>query len=105
MAELRKRLFICAYDNDKYTASYSGKPPRLTRHYCMLQIPLDLTDTQNMADGTELAAALEQLNEAGLNQNGNVQRSAFVRLSATDALITEEILEISLGNLPPDEIL
>lgn len=104
MAELRKRLFICAYDNDKYTASFSGRPPRLTRHYCILQIPLDLTDAQTMSQGKDLEDAVDELDEAGWNQQGMVQRSTFARLSANNALITEEILEISLGNMPRDEI-
>lgn len=104
MAELRKRLFICAYDNDKYTAAFSGRPPKLTRHYCLLQIPLDLTDAQTMSDGQELETAVDGLDEDGWNQRGSVQRSTFARLSASNALITEEILEISLGHLSQHEI-
>ncbi|KAH3920376.1 hypothetical protein HBH56_003700 [Parastagonospora nodorum] len=105
MAQLRKRLFICAYDNDKYTAAFSGQPPRLTRHYCRLQIPLDLTDAQTMSDGPELEEAVEDLDDYGWNQQGLVQRSTYARLAASNALITEEILEISLGSLPQHEIL
>lgn len=104
MSELRKRLFICAYDNDKYAASFSGRPPILTRQYCPLQIPLDLTDTQTMSEGTELETALATLDEEGWNRQGDVQRSTFARLAATNALINEEILEISLGNLPGEEV-
>jgi hypothetical protein len=104
MAELRKRLFMCAYDNDKYTASFAGRPPRLTRQYCLLQLPLDLTDTQTMSEGAELEKAVHSLDEEGWNQQGDVQRSTVARLSATNALISEEILEISLGNLPQDEV-
>ncbi|KAH8712009.1 hypothetical protein GQ44DRAFT_661160 [Phaeosphaeriaceae sp. PMI808] len=105
IAELRKRLFICAYDNDKYTAAYSGRPPQLTRHYCQLQIPLDLTDDQTMSEGTELEDAVGHLDDEGWNQQGTVQRSTFARLSATNALIIEDILEISLGNLPQATII
>jgi hypothetical protein len=103
MAELRKRLFICAYDNDKYTATFSGRPPRLTRHYCCLQIPLDLTDTQTMSEGLDLEDAVENLDIEGWNQSGMVQRSTFARLAATNALITEEILEVSMGNSAPED--
>ncbi|KAF1919497.1 hypothetical protein BDU57DRAFT_143526 [Ampelomyces quisqualis] len=103
MAELRKRLFICAYDGDKYTAAFIGRPPKLTRHYCLLQLPVDLTDAQTMSDGLELEAAVDGLDEEGWNQQGTVQRSTFARLSATNALITEEILEISLGHLTQHE--
>jgi hypothetical protein len=104
MAELRKRLFICAYDNDKDTAAFSGRPPKLTRHYCRLQTPLDLTDAQTMSEGTELEQAVNGLDEEGWNQRGMVRRSTFARLASTNALITEEILEISLGCLPQEEI-
>lgn len=105
MAQLRKRLFICAYDNDKYTAAFTGQPPRLARHYCRLQIPLDLTDAQTMSDGPELDEAVEDLDDYGWNQQGLVQRSTYARLAASNALITEEILEISLGSLPQHEML
>lgn len=104
IAELRKRLFICAYNNDKTSAASAGRPPKLTRLYCRLQIPLDLTDAQTMSDGRELQAAISELDEAGWNQEGTIQRSTFARISATNALITEDILEISLGCLTQDEV-
>ncbi|UPX09743.1 uncharacterized protein EKO05_0000426 [Ascochyta rabiei] len=104
IAELRKRLFICAYNNDKTSAVSAGRPPKLTRLYCRLQIPLDLTDAQTMSEGAELQATIAELDEEGWNQEGAVQRSTFARISATNALITEEILEISLGYLIPEEI-
>lgn len=104
IAELRKRLFICAYNNDKTSAAFAGRPPKLTRLYCRLQIPLDLTDAQTMSEGAELEAAVRELDEEGWNQEGVVQRSTFARISAANALITEDILEISLGCLPQEEI-
>ncbi|KAF1994633.1 hypothetical protein P154DRAFT_367137 [Amniculicola lignicola CBS 123094] len=105
ITELRKRLFITCYDNDKYTASFVGRPPRLTRQYCRIQLPLDLTDAQLMSDGLDLDAAIASLDEDGWNQRGLIQRSTFSRLFATNALMVEEILEISLGvSLSSDEI-
>lgn len=105
MAELRKRLFICAYESDKYDAAFSGRPPRLTRHYCRLQLPLDLTDAQTMSDGLELDNAVNDLDNEGWNQSGTIHRSTFARLFATNASITEEILELSLGNLGHPDII
>jgi hypothetical protein len=104
MAELRKRLFICAYNNDKSSAAFAGRPPKLSRLYCRLQIPLDLTDTQIMSEGAELQAAIAELDDKGWNQNETVQRTTFARITATNALITEEVLEISLGHLHHEEI-
>ncbi|KAF3010745.1 hypothetical protein E8E13_007122 [Curvularia kusanoi] len=105
IAELRKRVFICAYSNDKIDAVFAGRPPKLTRLYCRLQIPLDLTDAQTMSEGPELEAAVAELDEDGWNQYGTVQRSTFARIAARNALITEEILEISMGCFAPDEVI
>ena len=57
-----------------------------------------------MSEGPELEAALADLDEDGWNQDGTIQRSTFARISATNALITEEILEISMGCFSPDEV-
>jgi hypothetical protein len=58
-----------------------------------------------MSNGPELEEALRLLDETGWNQGGVVQRSTYARLAASNALITEEILEITLGDLPHHEIL
>ncbi|KAH7377712.1 hypothetical protein BKA66DRAFT_560870 [Pyrenochaeta sp. MPI-SDFR-AT-0127] len=102
IAEFRKRLFICAYEKDKHFATYTGRPPKLTRHYCRLQIPCDLTDAQTMAEELDLELVVD---EEGWNQKGIVQRCTFARLSATNSLITEEILEISLGHSSQDNLI
>ncbi|KAI8931330.1 hypothetical protein NX059_011671 [Plenodomus lindquistii] len=105
ITEFRKRLFICGYANDKRVAISAGKPPAMTRHYCKLQVPLDLTDAQMMSEGVDLENAIQELDEEGWNQRNSVHRCTYARLSATNALIAEEILEISLGSLSHDEIM
>ncbi|KAF2847368.1 hypothetical protein T440DRAFT_403541 [Plenodomus tracheiphilus IPT5] len=105
IAELRKRLFICGYANDKRVAISAGKPPTLTRHYCQLQVPLDLTDAQMMSEGLDLETAVHDLDEEGWNQRSIIQRCTYARLNATNALIAEEILEITLGHLTQEEIM
>lgn len=55
-----------------------------------------------MAEGLDLENAVDG---KGWNQRGIVHRCTFARLSATNTLITEEILEVSLGHLPEDEII
>ncbi|KAF1953467.1 hypothetical protein CC80DRAFT_149754 [Byssothecium circinans] len=100
MAEIRKRLLCCVYQSDKYSAIYNGRPPRLTRQYCSLQVPLDLSDSQLMLDGPDLEKAIAALDDQGFNRRGAVQRCTLERLFVADALITEEILEISMGVLP-----
>ncbi|KAF2868108.1 hypothetical protein BDV95DRAFT_157941 [Massariosphaeria phaeospora] len=105
IAEFRKRLFVCVYENDKYSSAYTGRPPRLTRHYCRLQLPLDLTDAQTMSDGLDLENVLSELDAEGWNQRNQVQRCTFARIEAFSANFLEEILEISLGMLPTEEII
>jgi hypothetical protein len=104
ITEFRKRVFVCAYDNDKYSASFTGRPPRLTRQYCRIQLPLDLNDSQLMSDGFDLDNALANLDQDGWNQGGVLQRCTFARIFASNGLILEEILEISLGMLSSEEI-
>lgn len=105
ISEIRKRLFVCAYENDKYSAIYNGRPPRLTRRYCMLQAPLDLSDEQLMSEGLELELALQSLDDQGWNSEARVRRGTFARLFVPNSLLAEEILEISLGNQPQEEII
>jgi hypothetical protein len=105
IAEMRKRLFVCAYENDKYSAVYHGRPPRLTRTYCLLQIPLDLSDSQIMLQGQELEDAITALDNSGWNKGATIHRCTFSRLFVANASLTESILEISMGSLPEDEVL
>jgi hypothetical protein len=105
IAEFRKRLFVSVYENDKYSSAFAGRPPRLTRQYCLLQLPYDLNDAQIMSDGPELEAALAGLDHSGWNQQGSIQRCTFARIFASDAMISEDILEISLGiDLSSEEV-
>ncbi|KAF2655662.1 hypothetical protein K491DRAFT_414301 [Lophiostoma macrostomum CBS 122681] len=104
ITEIRKRLFVCSYNSDKNSSSFNGRPPRMTRQYCQLQLPLDLTDAQLMAEGHELESALASLDADGWNTHGGVMHCTFARIFASNALILEEILEMSLGALPVDEV-
>lgn len=98
-------MFAAVYQSDKYAAIYTGRPPRLTRKYCRLQTPLDISDAQLMSDGQDLESLLTGMDENGWNKTGSVHLSTFNRLFVSDALLTEDILEISMGiDMPPDEI-
>ena len=70
----------------------------------MIQLPLDLSDAQLMSEGQTLEDAVTSLDENGWNQRGLVQHCTFSRIFVAHALITEEILEISMGMLTKEEI-
>lgn len=82
IAEFRKRLFVIAYENDKYNSAFVGRPPHLTRKYCQIQFPLDLSDAELMSDGLDLEDAIGNLDDDGWNQKGTIQRCTFSRLNA-----------------------
>lgn len=59
-----------------------------------------------MSEGLELETAVQDLDSEGWNQRDIVYPCTYARLSASNALIAEEILELSLGaNLPQEEVL
>ncbi|KAF2834548.1 hypothetical protein M501DRAFT_1009108 [Patellaria atrata CBS 101060] len=106
LVELRKKTFCQAYGGDKFRATFLGRPPMLSKRYCLIQPPLDLTDKQLFAEGAELEEALASLDSEGWNRTGKLQRLTWTRVMLRNALIREDILEISLGvNVSKDEII
>ena len=105
ITEFRKKTFVSAYSNDKYMATFVGRPPRLSHRYCVLQLPLDLNDNQTMSNGLDLDNAIATLDDEGWNQRGTIHRCTFARIFAQNARIREDILEISLGVLQEDIVL
>lgn len=58
-----------------------------------------------MSEGVDLENAISSLDEDGWNTRGVVQRCTFARIFMTKSLITEEILEISMGFLSSEELI
>lgn len=98
LAELRKKIFIMAYGRDKVTATFLGRPPRLSHRYCKMEVPLDLSDDQLFLEGAELGAVLETLDVNGWNTSGNLNRNTWQRVWFQHCRIREDILEIALGS-------
>lgn len=106
LKEFRRRGLAYAYAGDKILSTFVGRPPRISKRYCHIQIPLDLDNVEMALEGDKLAQALGNLNEAGWNiGSGSSGRPSSERLSTFGpmfvacALIREEILELCLG--PP----
>lgn len=96
VCQLRTRIFQEVYGRDKSMATFLGRPPRLSYRYCVLQLPLDLSDDQLMLEGPELEEVLSTL-EDGWNTSGHLHRATWRRVWALNARIREDILEIALG--------
>ncbi|KAI2787074.1 hypothetical protein POX_f07431 [Penicillium oxalicum] len=106
LAELRKRLRAMIYTAEISIATFLGRPPRLSHRYINLEPPLDLTDSQLFSeDQEELSVSIAQLDEQGYNRDGEISHVSWIRSSINFMARREDILELSLGNLTPDEVL
>ncbi|PNS19106.1 Chromatin structure-remodeling complex subunit rsc4 [Sphaceloma murrayae] len=94
--ETRIRLFDMLYGHDKSLSTFLGRPPRLSHRYCVLQLPLDLSDEEMFMEGEELQAAINNLDN-GWNTQGRLHRSTWKRVWAAHAQLREDILEVALG--------
>ena len=97
VAELRKRTFGAVFIADKQLATFTGRPPRLSRRYSHCQLPLDLSDDQLMSEGEELQKHLAQLDAAGWNQGAKARYVTLERGFMLMSLLRDEVLEVCLG--------
>nr|POF06872.1 hypothetical protein CFP56_31496 [Quercus suber] len=98
MSELRRKIFISAYGRDKSSATFLGRPPRLSYRYCKMEMPLDLNGEDIFYGGKALEAAVGALDPNGWNTTGAFQRTTWLRAWFQHCKIREEILEIALGS-------
>ena len=96
LKELRRRLFIATFVHDKIRATFVGRPPLLSRHYCSWALPLDLSDEDIMESEENLDIAKAKLDDNGWNQEGKVCSATRARAFMLASLLRDEILEISL---------
>lgn len=102
VAELRKRVMALAHQRDKELATFVGRPPRLSRRYYTMDLPLDLPDSIIIGPVEQFETARAKLDENGWS--GNVMENPVSRLRADLLLsmIREEVLELSLGPQIPN---
>ncbi|OGM41845.1 hypothetical protein ABOM_009633 [Aspergillus bombycis] len=90
----QRRCFAVVYSMDKTIATILGRPPSMTRHYCVLKPPLDIDDD---VDPPNYERSLQMLDSNGWNTDGKRRPSTIVRLRFLLATVREEILELHLG--------
>lgn len=62
-----RRLFIATFVHDKIRATFLGRPPLLSRHYCSYALPLDLRDEDIMESEENVAIVKAKLDDNGWN--------------------------------------
>ncbi|KAJ6007697.1 hypothetical protein N7540_011673 [Penicillium herquei] len=102
LAELRKRSIAWAHDYDKVVASFISRPTRLSRHFCVVDLPLDLPDAVVMGTIEEFLKARENLDENGWNKDKVPLPVSRQRVQLMTCMIREEALELKIGPSVPD---
>ena len=93
-----KRLVISAiYSIDKTDASMNGVPVRLSKRFCMLSLPLDLTDEELFLPRQEFVTAVSNLGPEGWRRKGEVHNATWHRGIQLLSRCREDILEMALG--------
>ncbi|KAF2017919.1 hypothetical protein BU24DRAFT_420967 [Aaosphaeria arxii CBS 175.79] len=96
-SEMRHRINIMIYVGDKISASFTGRPPLMSRRFMSAPLPLDLEDDALLSDRNTLQSAAALLNETEWADRDNLCTSTFLRARAKLTFIREEILELALG--------
>ncbi|KAI9929946.1 hypothetical protein MW887_011756 [Aspergillus wentii] len=81
----RRRCFAMVYTMDKIFATIIGRPPFLNRHYCILDLPEDLSNEMN------------DHNFSSTFRSSHSPSVSYIHLRFLLSIIREEILELHLG--------
>jgi chromatin structure-remodeling complex subunit RSC3/30 len=97
LTEIRKRCFANIYAVDKLVVTFVGRPSRICRRYCSIQVPLGIEIADLVLAKDALNAKFSQLDANGWYHDDIIRRSAYMRTFLITSRIREDILEISLG--------
>lgn len=96
--EARRRLVSQIFNIDKVSASFSGRPPLLSRRYLLTPLPLDLDDEDLMGDKERLSRAIANLDSDGWGQDGKLYSTTILRARFVLCRNKDEIMELALGH-------
>ncbi|CCD43633.1 similar to fungal specific transcription factor [Botrytis cinerea T4] len=96
-AEYKRRVFASVYIMDKYCSALIGTPPGISRLYCRLQMPSDLSETELFLPRTQMQQAIAACDEQGWNVKREIYCGTCYRANLEIYMIKEEILEGALG--------
>ncbi|KAJ5201679.1 uncharacterized protein N7498_006342 [Penicillium cinerascens] len=97
LAEHRKRLLVSTYCMDKELSTFLGRPPRMIRRYTNIELPLDMTFEDIMAQPEVRDSAIARLDQDGWNAEGVCTRVSYARASFLMGSIRESVLELSMN--------
>jgi hypothetical protein len=77
----------------------------LSHRYTSLELPLDLTDVELFMEPDQVTPILAKLDNKGWSTHGNWHRITYMRANMFHAPRREDVIDVSLGNYTPEEIL
>jgi hypothetical protein len=78
LKETRLRIFCSSYNQDKSISTFVGRPPRISKRYTDISLPLDLSDEDIISDNDVLNTAIQTLDEDGWNTKGRWLRASWI---------------------------
>lgn len=81
---------------------HQNRPVHLSRHFCVIEMPLDLADSAIMGTPEALLEARENLDADGWSKDGVIHAVSRQRVQLMLCIIREEALELKLGPTTPD---
>ena len=75
----------------------NGVPVTLSKKFCFLGLPLDLTEEELFLPPDKFARAISYLDHDGWNRNGDIRPMTSHRAIQLLSRCREEILEMALG--------
>lgn len=94
--QMHRRLFSAIFSHDKTAATFTGRPPFLSRRFVSTPLPLDISD-EELLDGSKAKDPLTlAVDRHGWNTKGKIYGVTFPRSRAMLAFIRDEILELAL---------
>ena len=94
LTQARKKIFHSAYNIDKLTATFFGRPPRIPKHYCNTTLPLDVDD-RTFFDG--LSPAGTMLDTNAWNKDSRLYPATWIRVRSLISQVKERVLETVLN--------
>ncbi|KAJ6133834.1 hypothetical protein N7523_000156 [Penicillium sp. IBT 18751x] len=102
LSEMRKRIMGSAYSADKQSATFLGRPPRLSWRFCNITLPLDIGFREVVAEPSVRDMAISRLDADGWSKTKSDSQAVWVRVALLMGPVRESILELSLNQQVED---
>lgn len=101
--EIKTRLFAVMFNIDKVVATFTGRPPLLSRRYCSTPLPLDISDEALLKGAESVRRTLKPFEGGVRAEFLQIHPTTLLRVRVQMAYIRDEVLEIALSHQPVND--